>query len=281
MKYIKILVALFLLTLPCLLIMGCDSSVGNSDNSNRVNFSIQSSGYDMVVMGDNQPSFKKLEHFINIANALKPKYLVHVGDRVPFSSPLTYQALMKSLKIINKDITFIPVVGNHDVSRSNLDASMKLHNYFFNYPENFQGYYSLNTENQYLIFLNSYLPGATNKISRLQLDWLTSELENAQNRDIYVFLHHPVFEAGYHPPIQNRDELHDLIKDYNVKAVFSGHEHLFYKKTVDDIPYYVTGGAGSSLYSSENGEKVHHILGINFSPFKVDMITEDGSVIPK
>ena len=77
-------------------------------------------------------------------------------------------------------------------------------------------------------------------------------------------MHHPPFpvkaSAGWADPA-NRDEIHRLFVKYGVKAVFSGHEHLFNRSVHDGITYVVTGGAGAPNDAApEDGGFQHYLL---------------------
>jgi hypothetical protein len=67
-----------------------------------------------------------------------------------------------------------------------------------------------------------------------------------------------------HPAVGNRCELQDLFRRYPVKAVFSGHEHVYWRETAeqhDGIDYFVAGGAGAPLYASpDRGGFSHYIV---------------------
>jgi hypothetical protein len=107
-------------------------------------------------------------------------------------------------------------------------------------------------------------------IDGAQLDWLERDLETHKDAAaIFVFGHTEFFsspqidapDAKDHPPLRNRDELHALFRKYPVKAVFSGHQHLYWHETHDGIDYFVAGGGGAPLYASpDRGGFGHYIL---------------------
>jgi hypothetical protein len=106
-----------------------------------------------------------------------------------------------------------------------------------------------------------------------QMRWLHDDLEaHKGDRAIFVFSHSefyssPLIDAGAglsHPSIAHRAELHELFRLYPVKAVFSGHEHLFWHEppeSHDWIHYFVAGGAGAPLYAPpERGGFSHYLI---------------------
>lgn len=103
-----------------------------------------------------------------------------------------------------------------------------------------------------------------------QRAWLEADLEAHRNaRAIFVFLHteffsSPTIDPGPgkdHPPIVDRDGLIALLRRYPVRAVFSGHEHLYGHESHDGIEYFVAGGGGAPLYAApERGGFAHYVV---------------------
>ncbi len=120
-------------------------------------------------------------------------------------------------------------------------------------------YGSFDYAGAHFIGLSTDVAGEEDDIKGAQLEWLKRDLETHKNaRAIFVFSHTEFYsspridpEAGHsHPAITSRDALHALFKQYPVKAVFSGHEHLYWRETHDGIDYFILGGAGAPLYAS-------------------------------
>jgi hypothetical protein len=106
-----------------------------------------------------------------------------------------------------------------------------------------------------------------------QMKWLRDDLEaHKSDRAIFVFSHSefyssPLIDFGSgpsHPAIGNRVELHELFRRYPVKAVFSGHEHLYWREPAENhdfVNYIVSGGAGAPLYAPpDRGGFAHYLL---------------------
>jgi acid phosphatase len=104
-----------------------------------------------------------------------------------------------------------------------------------------------------------------------------------------VMLHHPVFSSGAHGDEKGYSFLlPDLLSQYPVAAVLSGHDHIYERSVKDGIYYVVFGGAGGNLYNSEGKNdfavifrKTHGFL--LFTPqndiMKVNAIDIDGKPI--
>jgi 3',5'-cyclic AMP phosphodiesterase CpdA len=204
---------------------------------------------------------------------------------IEFSSPLGFLAIREALdESLRSDITFLPIVGNHDVDGAdgNTGSTLKIFNYFMGFEDSYQGYQVIEKENNAFIILNTFLPNEENRIGATQLAWLELRLaEISPSKDIFIFMHHPMFPAGAHSPLANREELHTLFTSYdNIVAVFAGHEHVYYHTVQDEIHYYVSGGAGSPLHTNTNGIAIHHMLGVVTSPnFRVDVLDDSGELI--
>jgi len=147
-------------------------------------------------------------------------------------------------------------------------------------------YGSLDLSDVHLIALDTDRVGEEGKIGEEQVQWLRDDLEkNKDKRAIFVFSHSeffssPLIDPGAykgHEPIANRDELHQLFRRYPVKAVFSGHEHLFWREKPEDhdgIAYFVAGGSGAPLYAApDRGGFSHYlILRVTGSDVHVDVV---------
>ena len=125
----------------------------------------------------------------------------------------------------------------------------------------------------HFIALDTSAADAEDTIAGDQLAWLERDLEqNRGARAIFVFCHTEFFgspridppDDKSHPPVTNRTELHALFRRYPVKAVFSGHEHVFWQEPPDQhdgIAYFVAGGAGAPAYASpDRGGFAHYLV---------------------
>jgi len=78
-----------------------------------------------------------------------------------------------------------------------------------------------------------------------QIQWLEAGLTNSTATWKFVFFHHPPFASGPHGsslPMQWP------FRQWGADAVFCGHNHHYERVVVDDMPYFVSGAGGMSLY---------------------------------
>jgi hypothetical protein len=101
-----------------------------------------------------------------------------------------------------------------------------------------------------------------------QRAWLETDLEAHKNaRAIFVFTHSVFFAPplidpdSAKPEIGDRPDLVALFRRYPVRAVFSGHAHLYSHEAHDGIDYFIAGGAGAPLYASpDRGGFSHYVI---------------------
>ena len=79
--------------------------------------------------------------------------------------------------------------------------------------------------------------------------WLDSELAASAADWKIVFLHHPLYTSGRYRAsafVHALDARVDVRDATSVNVVFSGHEHIYQRSTLQNgIQYFVSGGAGS------------------------------------
>ncbi|HEX6810283.1 MAG TPA: metallophosphoesterase, partial [Planctomycetota bacterium] len=148
-----------------------------------------------------------------------------------------------------------PVLGNHDTHTSNgqpfLDA--------FYLPTGNSGnerWYSFDFGDCHFIGLDS-----TQASSSTQRAWLRSDLIAARANGaawIFATMHHPPYSSG--TTHGRNDTVYQnwcpLFEEFEVDAVFTGHDHIYERTTVrrDFYPnkrgvvYYVVGSGGAGLY---------------------------------
>jgi len=236
----------------------------------------QDSGeYRFVVFGDfrtlrrDRPYHEPLSRILRDIEMIHPDFVISTGDAYygyggsfeRFKNEINYfVATMRRISV-----PVFNVAGNHEIA-----GGGKREEYLIERFGNLYG--SFDFGNSHFIILNTEEKGREGMIKGEQLEWLRDDLEkNRDARNIFVFMHRPMFSA-IDPDLifgksfrdkGNRDYLHSLFKEFRVKAVFSGHEHLYSETIRDGIRYIVTGGGGSPLYQSPKGGGFFHYLIVN------------------
>lgn len=245
--------------------------------------------FSFSVFGDNQPQRADLSQsqiFKSILDDIEgshPDFAVSVGDTICGSSDLQrvrvmYQDYADTCSSHLKAKLY-QAVGNHDIYGS------KGNQWFFRSKMG-DLYYSWDLEGSHFIVLDSEVVGEEGRIAGEQLRWLKSDLYKARGaQHKFIFVHRPLFPVDGHFGSSldvnkiERDGLHKLFATYHVTAVFSGHEHLFNLETRSGVRYFITGGAGGSLFPSFFGTgDFHHYVSVNVDGAKVKylLVKADG-----
>lgn len=231
--------------------------------------------FRFIVFGDFRTSRRDRPYNDNLLSILReietihPDLVISTGDAYygyggtfeRFRNEIEYfEAMFRKISI-----PFFNVIGNHEVA-----GGGKREDFI---KERFGNLYgSFDYGNSHFIILNTEEKGKEGMIKGEQLEWLKKDLtSNKDARNIFIFMHRPMFSAVDPELIfgksfrdkKNRDYLHALFKEFKVKAVFSGHEHLYSETFRDGVRYIITGGGGSPLYQPPRGGGFFHYIVVN------------------
>ena len=203
---------------------------------------------------------------IETANKIKPDFVVICGDMVHNSnSDEQFQELIRISRLLNEDIKLYWVAGNHDVGDKPTRAGLA------QYKEQFGEYnYSFQEENCYFIVLNSsicYDPGSVPDEWDILISFLEKELQiaaSAHQSHKIIFMHHPLFlndpnegDNYFVIPSVRRTKIIDLITEYDVSAVFTGHLHRNNYQKIANTELVSTGPVGFPLGEDPSG--IRHV----------------------
>ncbi len=173
-----------------------------------------------------------LETIIRQVSDLHPDVLIMTGDNTNSGAPEDEKLLADQLRRLkDAGIGIIMTTGNHDF---NLSAPEVYEGYFFPlFDIKSRDEASLSWSAKYgnTVFLamddETASPGSGGAFSAATMKWLEKELGEAEkDGSIVVFLsHHSVIgEYGPSYTIANK-ELYPLLKKYDVRPLFTGHQH--------------------------------------------------------
>jgi Icc-related predicted phosphoesterase len=98
------------------------------------------------------------------------------------------------------------------------------------------------------------MDNATDGVFEDEYKWVEGVLkaERDKYRDLIVFMHIPPYDMRggdqWHAmPAEKGRKLLALLKEYRTTAIFAGHIHGYEAWNKDDIPLWVSGGAGAEL----------------------------------
>lgn len=247
-----------------------------------------------VVFGDNGPRLDLHQRLIDLVVGEAPDFVISTGDLVKDGGNRDlWQRLFAVEAPLARDRVIYPALGNHDVKSDErpVDPSG-----WFALPGDGAGlYYAFGFGRSRVIVLDSNLRGAA---LDAETAWLTGELAaahtDARIDHVFVVMHHPLFSIGFHGgKLALRRIWAPLFARYAVSAVFAGHDHDYERGAAGGVHYFVSGGAGASLYPTRDHdhgadaaaidafEAAHHYLRVAIDAARVEVtaIRVDGSTI--
>ena len=231
--------------------------------------------FNFVVFGDNRPFNNEdpqpqiFKEIVQNVEWIHPDFVVDVGDLIygyGADAQRTRQEYMDFLNVVKIfSMPFYTVVGNHDVAGI---GGQKYYETLLKKPL----YYSFDYEKSHFILLDTNVNFPNGKFTQKQYNWLVKDLNSATSaQNIFFFMHKPLHE--YQDYSQNAwadkfmaKKVDDLIthfnsKHHNIRMVFQGHEHLYWRTEFNGIIYMITGGTGASLAEEpQNGGFYHFVL---------------------
>ena len=252
------------------------------------------------IVGDQYGSSGDPDPAVVLANGLaalkqkQVKAILHVGDLIEGigQPPAEYGSRFSRMAGIldQAQIPWFLTPGDHDVNPQEYTANSSDRSieklFFLNYsprrPELLPGlYYSFDVAGYHFIALNSLEHLRTDirwgdaflaKLSEEQFNWLQQDLANHRSAlGIVVFMHQPLWYnvAAWQP-------VHQLLRQYPVRAVVAGHMHYSQDEgQFDGIRYLVVGATGGSVKqgSPETGNaQVVSVMTLNGRKIDIELL---------
>jgi len=204
---------------------------------------------------------------------MKPDFVLTVGDMIEGYTGDTvrikqeweeYLALIEPLTS-----PIYHTAGNHDF----LDTTaLNLYRRYIGKP-----YYSFTRRGLHFIILDNGRYNSVTDFPKEQIDWLIDDLEmNKDASHTIVFYHIPYWIETI---AQDKpDTLHTIFVKYGVDAVFTGHYHIYFSGTFDDITYTSLGSSGGGCSPGPTGLQYHFAWvtvdrdRISIAPVKMDAV---------
>ena len=198
-----------------------------------------------LVFGDAKggPGFPRV---LKRADSLKPDFCLTTADLVNVGGgkqgKKDYAKLDKDGGWFFKKYPMWPTVGNHEEYGG--DDNIKNFTNFFGMKA---AMYSFDYGNAKFIAL----PWPKVKDDPDKLSWLENELKSAKGKHIFIFKHRPHYTLGS-KSIRDVEGYETattaLYEKYKVTAVFSGHDHIYYRTKRKGVNYIISAGAGAPIY---------------------------------
>ncbi len=209
---------------------------------------------------------KGFEVAVDTINQLEADFVMTGGDLVfdvlrgNFSrSDSLFSMYKKASERINKPVYHC--IGNHElfgIYEESPEDSMHA-DYKYGMFERYFGdtYYSFDHKGWHFMVLNSIDERNQRYVGIIndeEMEWIKQDLAKLdKNTPIAISMHIPLISSYYqvYPRenqgeskwIENRDEVLDLFKDYNLKLVLQGHMHWIEDINVQNKTRFITGGA--------------------------------------
>lgn len=203
-------------------------------------------------------------------------FVAITGDLSENGNPDTYSLLKDTLATFSLETHVI--LGNHD-DRDNFKSV------YVDYPIDQAGFVQHGVEkNGYVFLFLDTLKGPPSSAGLYDADrkaWLKAELEKANGKPVYLFMHHPPFGIAH--PLMDLIMLDDpedfavLLKGHDIRHIFFGHGH----RAVSGV----WRGIGFSALPSLNHQlplvdgSVPTVYSVEPPAYAVVHITKDGIIV--
>jgi hypothetical protein len=198
-----------------------------------------------LVFGDSKGSIY-FPDVLKRADALQPDFCITTADLVNVGAgetgKINYELLDEKGGWFMRKYPMWPTVGNHEEAGG--DDGVENFTNFFGMKK---AMYSFEYGNAKFIAL----PWPKINEDSKKLRWLKKELKKAKGKHVFIFKHRPNYTVGmklYDDVEGAESETTKLYDKYKVTAVFSGHDHIYYRTKRNAVNYIISAGAGAYIY---------------------------------
>ncbi len=228
-----------------------------------------------VVWGDSQfQNPEVFEKYVKETALINPDFVCHVGDMI-HGYTYNIESARKQWKRFKKQIAplncpFYPTCGNHDITTKEIQPA-----YQEAWGED-KLYYSFSFQNCHFIVMNTFLDQKFYQFPEEEMNWFLQDLEDHKGyENIFITMHAPLYMGDK----MDWTEMHNILKKYNVKAVFTGHYHVYDWRNKDGIDYFCVNSSGNMrTFDNHFLGASHHYLEVTVKEGTVNYAvhTKDG-----
>jgi tartrate-resistant acid phosphatase type 5 len=211
-------------------------------------------GQRFAIVSDIHGSFPATHSVSTLVKSWNPDFIITCGDNNyasvnaidsqvgqyyhEFISP--YNGAFGTGDTVNR---FYTGLGNHDVESGGISSYLP----YVNLPGN-ERYYDFVKGYVHFFCINSNIdePDGVADTS-IQAQWLQTQLANSASLYKIVYFHYPPYSSGL--VHGNTAYMQWPFKQWGASAVFSGHDHIYERLNIGNLPYIVCGTGGGVLYA--------------------------------
>jgi len=220
------------------------------------------SSFKFLTIGDTQGFTPLFTDMLDHPLTSQSEFILHAGDITPSGSRSSLEIFSNLSK--ESSVPIYSTIGNHDIKENNNTDNYE---HYFGKTE-----YFFNFSNVLFISLDS----STGFFSESSIQFLTQIINLFPKNPKIIFTHMPLFDPR---PNENHSllsksqatQIISLISGNNVKAVISGHIHLFNHTIVNGTHFITSGGGGARLYADPSEGGYHHFSEITFNLLTSDI----------
>lgn len=205
-------------------------------------------------VGEKQAAYNaRYQEVVRQVNAVKPAFVIHTGDALTAWSVGDVALFKEISKSLAAPMYVSP--GNHDILDAKTAGASKVAEEISAWKQAV-GPDRVSFEHDGCVFigLDSNLWNTGYPAERVQLNWLKAQLAKSRGKRIFVFEHHPLFTKlptdpnGEYYAVDNpaRAKILDLLREYKVEAVLTGHYHRTMEAFFYGISFLTTPGTSFS-----------------------------------
>jgi hypothetical protein len=203
--------------------------------------------FTFVVFGDSYAR-PVLDDLLKMVAARPPTFAVTGGDMVSRGADDDdWQTLAERAGWFLQKIPTWPVIGNHELAGDRAKGE-----------QSFRQFYALSDPSYSFVFRNSkfiVLNHEGSPAPNSQVAFLRRELrDHDKYAHVFVFRHEPFYTVGSKSKAEVPNQataMTKLFEQYRVTAVFSGHDHTYYRTRRNGVDYIIAGVSGAGVYSLE------------------------------
>jgi hypothetical protein len=205
--------------------------------------------FTFAVFGDSY-AVPALTGLLKLVDARHPTFAVTVGDMVASGGRPRDDAEWRNLSDrVGWFMRAYPtwaVIGNHEVS-GGYESGVASYLSFYHLPEQ---NYSFTFGNSKFIVLG--VDADERPAPADQIEFVKRETADRDRyAHLFVFRHYPFYTVGEKSKEEVPNTETPLVKLFRaarVTAVFSGHDHIYYRTKRGGLAYLISGGAGAGIY---------------------------------